>query len=975
MKCHRELSRCDNSMTTNSVNTFPLDALREHLRHAAETTAFTPVNEFDCESVKWRRLGAINHHIVNLDKRQVVLKAADRTLILDVIGPCSYRLRAKGTTGQEEPMDSSVAVVSRDLGPCAITVAYEGGIDEMLVIDTSMIVIKVNLREFSLQVYRSGQLIHADSRGAGLLFRPDNESHAVVKQAAHGAFFYGIGATTGELLRKNGRRYTLINYDNYCYTSGPSLKGGGPFDSSIPLYCSIPLLVECNPHPPTEGPSRGRSYATGIFLDNVSQSFFDLEKSNPPNLHPIGQYSFGAVYNDLDYYFFAGEHVSDVLLQYTRLTGRSPMPPRHALGLYQGAFGYFDRYRLARAANAYRAARIPCDGLHIDVDFHDNYRNFTSSRIKFPHARELFAEFHRIGFKLSINITPIVSSNPLDERGREVPYTAREALISIDGLIRDHRTFGESKPNYYEGGIHYGYHQGNRHSSTPPSLYDHSSILALSVRGNYPDFGLSRVRKLWGELHRHFVVELGMDMVWQDLTCPASSSEPQKTLPHDLLLAQEVMNEDGEIYVRYLPRAKVHNAYAINLLRATWEGLASLTPDRRNFIISRGGYAGVQRYAGLWTGDNASSWEFLRVSLPITLNLGISGVPISGSDVGGFATGGCTSSSATIVGDIVQGGITDPELFVRWMQLGSFLPWFRVHYDGYNKQFQEPYAYGEPFISHCRKTVELRYRMLQIYYDAMYNCSQTGIPIVRPLFFGAPNDLTAYAHSDDQFFLGDDVVVAPILHAARTPHGGTSRITYLPQGADWYTFVDNRAPLGAPAPGGSLVDSAVTLGQIPVFIRAGAILPFCELEQWVGELPENPLTINCYPGPDRWIDTGGYLLYQDDGTTLKAEKCGQFRLTRIYQRTLREGTVSRSVRFQREYDSYCPPAAFNYVALIGSVTPACRVFRDGSSLVRLRDARTLATSPIDGWYWNADIQIVFVKIFDNRPATNITVAY
>ena len=181
------------------------------------------------------------------------------------------------------------------------------------------------------------------------------------------------------------------------------------------------------------------------------------------------------------------------------------------------------------------------------------------------------------------------------------------------------------------------------------------------------------------------------------------------------------------------------------------------------------------------------------------LNLGLSGVPIAGGDVGGFATGpipdGTTAPSSVADGRVV-GGITNDELFVRWMQVGSFLPWYRNHYIGYDKEFQEAYAYGEPVTSICRKYVELRYRMLQIYYDAMFEWTETGMPIARALFLNDPDDAAVYDHLDDQFFVGRDLLVAPILF----PAGGApaARDVYLPAGSDWYAFRDHRDELDPP---------------------------------------------------------------------------------------------------------------------------------------------------------------------------------
>jgi alpha-glucosidase len=141
------------------------------------------------------------------------------------------------------------------------------------------------------------------------------------------------------------------------------------------------------------------------------------------------------------------------------------------------------------------------------------------------------------------------------------------------------------------------------------------------------------------------------------------------------------------------------------------------------------------------------------------------------------------------------------------MLLGSFLPWFRNHYNGYTKQFQEPWAYGEPVPTNCRYFVGLRYRMLHVYYSAIYEATQTGMPIARALFLNDPDDIGVYSHLDDQFFVGHDVPVAPIVtqHETASPPSAPVRDVYLPAGSQWYAFTDNLTPLGAPISGGTTI--------------------------------------------------------------------------------------------------------------------------------------------------------------------------
>jgi alpha-glucosidase len=673
------------------------------------------------------------------------------------------------------------------------------------------------------------------------------------------------------------------------------------------------------------------------------------------------------------------------------------MPPKYVFGFHQGAYGYYDRFKLAQAASSYRAARIPCDGLHIDVDFQNNYRTFTHSEVKFPNAAQFFATLHSVGFKMSTNITPIISTNALDEDGHATPYQARGDLSNANALIFNTRFGGGQSPSPYEGGVNYGFNRGNNpyRNAYPPLTINNQGLIPLTSPGNYPDFGLQRARDVWGQQYRHLIVDLDLDMIWQDMTCPAIDPnlppdiESDKTFAQDLMMAQEWTDQQGNVQVNFLPNAKLHNSYVLNLLRATWDGINHLRPVRRNFIIARGGYAGMQRYAGLWTGDSASTWDFLRINIPEVLNLGLSGVPISGCDIGGFAkliVDGINTAfpDSSIAGEPfraaeVSGGVTNYELLTRWMQLGSFLPWYRNHYDGYNKQFQEPYAYGEPVPSNCRKFVELRYRMIQIYYDAMYEWTQTGMPITRALFLNDPADPQVYQHLNDHFFVGRDFLVAPIIdpHESTIPPSSPIRAVYLPAGSDWYAFMDNTRPITGAVVGGSLINNYFApLDTVPIYVRAGAILPFCNLEQWVGELSANPLTFNCYPGPDRWTDDQAYQLYQDDGITTQAAQ-GNYRLSRVYHRTLplQQGGVSRQVRIARVHDNYTPPSAFNFIGILGSITKPSNVDRDGANLPDVGDSTSLDNSPVDAWYWNASIQIAFAKIIDNRVDTTVSFKY
>ncbi|WP_343213435.1 TIM-barrel domain-containing protein [Archangium violaceum] len=861
-------------------------------------------------------------------------------------------------------VETSVAVVNRNLGQVDLNILQDD--DQAIVVDTGKIKVEIQLQPYRILVYRGNQLINADQPGKNLVYIPGKEVIANFKVYPGGARYFGFGEKAGEKLLKNEYTLTFFNFDNYIYSTGPipANNGGGPLNPSEALYCSVPLLMENNPTP--QGDYAGAPYSYGLFFDNPAQSYINIGTNDYSDM--TGKYYFGALYGDMDYYFMAGDDTAEVIQQYTALTGRPPMPPKYVFGYHQGCYGYYSRDILEGVANAFRDARIPIDGLHIDVDFQDNYRTFTSSEKKFPDVAGMMAQLHENGFKCSTNITPLLTDNEYDENGNKAPYTQRDALLSINptpGLIYDTLAGQGPNPNLYQGQVSYGTNNGNNPYLAYPPIQQGDGY-ALNAYGNYPDFGRADVRQVWGAQYSHLLKEVGMDMIWQDMTCPAiapSGDSPYKTFP----LAIETNNGTA-----YVPNAQMHNAYVLMLLRATWEGINILRPDKRNFIIARGGYAGMQRYAGLWTGDSASSWDFLRINIPEVLNLGLSGIPISGCDIGGFATGDGTTSKAEIVGDKfkdakVVGGITDYELLTRWMTLGSFLPWYRNHYDGYNKQFQEPYAYGEPVPTNCRKFVELRYRMLQLYYDAMYQATQTGLPIARALFLNDPQDPRVYDYLDDQFFIGRDFLVAPITQPGSGNPPVATRSVYLPAGSQWYAFKDNQNPLDAPVEGGTLIDSWVAaLDQAPIYVRAGAILPFRELEQYVGELSENPLTFNIYPGQD-----STYSLYQDDGVTTQAELHQTYRLTELSHQGIPGG---QNIRVRRVFDQYTPPEKFYYIALLGTRAPSS-VKLGNTALPNVGSPDSLAASQSNAYYWNESIQITFIKVFDTQPDLTVTAMY
>ena len=410
--------------------------------------------------------------------------------------------------------------------------------DRKLSIKTDKVELKINLEKYALSVYRGSQLIHAEPEDYNLVYvTRENGAEAVAqfKMAPKNAQYFGFGEKAGATLdkrrvpkhhfygqytgatrEKSGAAMTFFNYDNFGYTAPDLTPHGeiqGPLNPNSPLYQSSPFMVEHNPDP--TGRFAGPSYAYGILLDNTSQTFM--------NLRLEGRYYLGALYGELDYYFFAGNHVAEVLNEFTQLTGRTRMKPKYVFGYHQGGYGphYNTKWKLMEIALKYRQWKIPIDGLHIDVDLQDNYRTFTHSREKFPDPKGMFDTLHTWGYKCSTNITPIISCNK-DENGEHSPYKALDTGREKGVFVVDTREDGSGTHHPFIGNVNYG--RGHL------------------TWGHYPDLGRHEVQKWWGEQYAD-LLNWGLDFVWQDMTTPAMKASthqphcPFLSFPMDLMIS------------------------------------------------------------------------------------------------------------------------------------------------------------------------------------------------------------------------------------------------------------------------------------------------------------------------------------------------------------------------------------------------------------------------------------------------------
>lgn len=542
----------------------------------------------------------------------------------------------------------------------------------------------------------------------------------------------------------------------------------------------------------------GKSY--GLFFNNTWRSWFDMGKTEPH------RYSFGANGGELDYYIFTGGAArtpARVLQDYTALTGRGALPPLWSLGYHQSRWSYMNQKEVLDVAQEFRKRQIPADVLYLDIDHMDGFRVFTWNPKTFPDPKNMLEQLHGKGFR---------------------------AVTIVDPGIKLDQNY-----SIYRSGHEQGHYVRNA---------DGSELHAKVWPGicAFPDFTSPAARAWFGSLYKG-ALDLGVDGFWNDMNEPGVFAPddfkqpeiglgPQKTFPLDARHAG-----DG----RPGAHAQYHNVCGMQMARASFEGLRRLRPDQRPMVLTRAGSAGVQRYAAVWTGDNSPTWTHLALTIPMLTNLSVSGVPFVGADVGGFM------------------GSPSAELHTRWLQAAALTPYFRTHSNDVSAP-REPWAFGTDFERINRSTIELRYQLLPYLYSLFEENERSGVPPMRPLWFDYPGDTRA-SLVDDQFLLGGDLLVAPVVHEART-----SREVYFPKGSAWIDWWN-----GFRHEGGTSAKIAAPLDRLPLFIRAGASVPTMPTVQHTGEMKNMPLTLTVAAG-----GSGISHVFQDAGDGY-AYRQGKFR--------------------------------------------------------------------------------------------------
>lgn len=490
-----------------------------------------------------------------------------------------------------------------------------------------------------------------------------------------------------------------------------------------------------------------------IFFNNPAKGEMDIcsEFKNIVKTEFIG--------GELNYYVTFGT-MKDMISQMTDIVGKPLLPPKWALGYHQSRYSYSSQKELEELYDKFQELGLPLSAIHLDIDYMDGYRIFTLDKKNFPNLRAASERMNKNGTKLVAILDPGVKWD-------------KDFKIYREGIENGY-FIKDSEGNIIKGPVWPG-------------------------NSAFPDFSDDKVRKWWASKYIFFK-ENGITGVWHDMNEPAIF-----VFWGDNTLPLSAVQYEGFHYL-------VHNKYGLQMAAAGYNGLLNINDGQRPFILSRSGWAGIQKYAFVWTGDTESSWKELKQTIPTILNLGLSGIPFSGVDIGGFS------------------GNPSEELFIRWFELSSLLPFFRNH-SAKGTRRREPWTFSENALNIIKKYLNLRYMLIPYLFSVAYESHSKGFPFIRPLCMEYPDIC-----SDDIFLIGNSLFAMPVLKRGQRKVRGT-----LPPGR-WYYFWDDTICEGN-------IDINVNIEDIPLFVKEGSIIP----------MERDGLEFHVFPG-----NLDEFVFYDDD---------------------------------------------------------------------------------------------------------------
>ncbi|MEI6055088.1 MAG: TIM-barrel domain-containing protein [Lentisphaerota bacterium] len=669
-----------------------------------------------------------------------------------------------------------------------------------------------------------------------------------------------------------------INKSHRVVRQAPRDSLGYDAELTTPLYKHIPFYIKIN---------RENKHAVGMFYNNSYESLFDMgcERSG---YWPRYSY-FCADGGDIDLFFINGPDFSKVVERYTDLTGKTALCPMEGMG-YLGSTMYYVELpkncddEIISFIDKNIQERIPIDNFHLSsgytVDEKNGKRNvFTWNKTRFSNPPSFFQRMEERGVSVSPNVKPGV------------------LLLN---------------PNYKD------FDQKNAFVMNPDKKGSYVDQW-WGGPGSFVDFTNPEGRKIWKNFLKTQLIEMGTTSIWND-NCEYDSLDDRE--------ASCDFDGKGGIIDELKPIQSLIMAHVAR------EAIHESKPGIRPYIVNRSGYAGIQKYASTWAGDNFTSWKTLKNNIATVLGMGLSGVANNGCDIGGF-----------------WGSSPDAELFVRWVQNGIFQPRFSIHSCNTNNTVTEPWMFSEhkKFIIDA---IKFRYSLMPYLYSLLYEAHTKGTPILRPLFYEFQKDLNCYNESES-FMLGSYLLVANVLEP-----GQTVRKVYLPEGSDWYYWTDRKK-----FKGGQTVEVPLDISTIPMFIRDNAIIPTVNNFTSINKQKIDNLNIIIPSDKD-----SEFTLFEDDGKTYGYMN-GDFLKTKLSV----QGGEKVSVSFNKEG---------NFQTNVKNIL--LEVFRreKGPYWVTINDKtlkqylhRDKWETAEEGWYYSQTRGSALIK-YKNLPASyNVVVSF
>lgn len=616
--------------------------------------------------------------------------------------------------------------------------------------------------------------------------------------------------------------------DDALFGFGQHVGGINKRGRRLDLFCGQSL-----PHNPTNRRSNG-NYPFFIYRanDKLTGFFFDFPSHIAADLgfEESDRMEFRVAHPDIDIYVYEGDHYNDICRSHVEITGRTFLPPLWAFGFHQCRYSYETEAEVRNVAEGFRSSGIPVDAIYMDIDYMDHYKVFSVNTERFPDLKGLISDMKADG----VELVPIIDPGVKVEAGYEV----------YEEGIKENYFCTDAEGDPFTGAVW-------------PGLT------------HFPDFLKPEVRKWWGDLYKVFT-DQGIRGFWNDMNEPEIFYRPEEldALKEkvaemdytafedrgaiDFLESLSAWWQKDSYYDAFFQslngekvlHRRVHNLYGMMMTRSVCEAFKDRHPHERFLLLSRASTAGSQRYGGVWTGDNHSWWEHLRLNIQMVISLGMAGQLYCGADIGGH----CDEP--------------DPELVIRWTQLGIFFPLFRNH-TVKNSRAQEPYAFAESNRDILRNAIRLRYALLPYLYTEFMNSRKSGAPFLTPLFFHFKE--ACCDSLEDQFMVGNGLMAAPMLSP-----GSRHRQVYLPDGPwlhlamrEWNDFDVTLYP-----PGAHMVQNP--LDTISLFLRENHLVLLTEPVKSTAEYNPQALHVIAFV-----TSKCAYRYYEDDGLSNNCDR-GQY---------------------------------------------------------------------------------------------------